>query len=48
LILEYRLNTRLGPQDEISLDALKAIQGHLRIALDAIREELIERVKALQ
>jgi hypothetical protein len=48
LILEYRLNTRLGPQDEISLDALKAIQGHLRIALDAIRDELIERVKALQ
>jgi hypothetical protein len=48
LILEYRQNVPAGPQDEISLQALRLVQGYLRTALETIREELISRVRARQ
>jgi hypothetical protein len=48
LILEYRIDAPAVPRDEIGVEALEALQRRLGASLEAIRRELIDKVRTLQ
>jgi hypothetical protein len=48
LVLEYRASAPFKSRDEVSMETLRGMRINLRKALDAIRTELISRVRGLR